>query len=141
MRRIVSLFASAVLAGGLSLSTAAPASAAGDPYCFGLPSEPLAYVCVTVHEDPPPPDPTVTWGEPFYVTHVPAVCYGLGCTEEGPFYLSLPWVTGLGVPTLVEVYWGGQGTIDVKQIVTEIRGRTESVLQCLRPPFHCPAWW
>lgn len=137
MRKLTSLLATAALTAGLSLATAAPASAAG-PYCFGLPDYPLAYVCITVHE--PSPNPTITWGEPFYVTDVPAVCYGLGCTERTPLYVSIPWVSGLGVsPNLVEVYWGGQGEVDPKGLVAAIRESAESLLQCVRPPFVCPA--
>lgn len=134
MRKIFSVLAAAALAAGISLFAAAPAQAAG-PYCFGLPDEPLAFVCVTVNE-PTVPNPAVTWGQPFYVTDVPAVCYGLGCTEAGPFYMSIPWVSGLGgVPTLVEVYWAGRDRINVDDLVSWLDHIAENPFRlCAVPP-------
>lgn len=133
MRRIVSLLATAAMAAGLSLSSATPAAAA-ETYCFGLPSEPLAYICVTVGE-PTVPDPTITWGEPVPVAYVPAVCYGLGCTEEGPVYVSIPWVSGVGAPTFIEVHYDGLDRLNPKDLVAQIRYIVENPSQ-LCPMIH-----
>ena len=133
MRKTISALATVAMAAGLSLAGASPASAAD--YCFGPPSEPLAYVCISVG-DVGTIDPTITWSEPSPVLFVPSVCYGVGCTGDQWVYASYPTVSGVPTRPTVSVYWNGYTLPgDAKYIVQDIINNIEPI--CFTKPAIC----